>query len=1055
MKKVISYFIKYPVAVNIIIIAFVILGYLGFSSLKSSFFPLTDSKIINIGLAYPGASPEEIEVGVVLLIENNLKGIVGIDRVTSSSSENSAAISVEIDTDYNIDVVLADVKNAVDKVPNYPIGMEPPVVSKVETTAQSINFAISGENIPLATLKNVSRDIETDLLRMKGISQVSLSGFPSEEIEIAVSEDNLRAYNLTFQDVSNAISKANLITTGGSVKTEAEEYLIRANNRQYYADELDNLIVRAQANGTIIRLKDIAVITDKFNENPNASYFNGNSSVIVNVSNTNNEDLISTADKVKTYINEFNESHDNIQLSILRDSSITLNQRTQLLLENAGVGMLLVFIFLALFLKPRLAFWVAFGLPVAFFGMFVFAGYFDVTINVLSLFAMIIVIGILVDDGIVIAENIYSEFEKGKTPIRAAIDGTMQVIPPIVSAILTTVIAFSTFFFLDGRIGEFFGEVAVIVALTLIISLIEALIILPSHIAHSRALTSKQKTFGFNRWAEKVMNLLRDKMYVPTIRFFMENTYTRILGLVIPISLLMITIGAFQGGVIKGTFFPPIASDRVSIELTMPQGTNEKITDSIASVIEKSIWESNTEFSEKQTDNEAVVINVRKNIGPGSAQATLIVNLLPGESRDFSSDEITNDIRDRVGEVYGVESLTFGSGTAFGGKPVSVSLMSNNVEELKLAKLELEEELKKNSLLKDIIDTDPQGIKEIKLNLKENAYLLGLTLSDVMFQVRSGFFGLEAQRFQRGQDEVKVWVRYNREERSSIKNMDQMLISTPNGDKVALSEIAEYTIERGEITINHLEGLREIRIEADLLDIKESASDIIENIKTEIMPSISAKYPTVKALYEGQNREKEKTSNSATSVAPVILLLIYIVIVFTFRSYSQPLMLLLMVPFSFIGVGWGHFIHGFPVNILSMLGIIALIGIMVNDGLVLISKFNRYLKDGIPYNEALIKAGTSRFRAIFLTSLTTIAGLAPLIFETSRQAQFLIPMAISIAYGIGVATVLTLVVLPILLSFSNGIKVNAKWLWTGKKPTNEEVERAIIELEAENEDLDN
>lgn len=1055
MKKVISYFIKYPVAVNIIIIAFFILGVLGYSNLKSSFFPLTDSKIINVNITYPGASPQEVEVGVVLLIENNLKGIVGIDRVTSSSSENSANISVEIDTDYNIDVVLADVKNAVDKVPNYPIGMEPPVVSKVETTAQSINFAISGENIPLATLKKVSRDIEADLLRIKGISQVSLSGFPSEEIEIAVREDNLRAFNLTFMDVSNAISKANLITTGGTVKTEAEEYLIRANNRQYYADELDNLIVRAQENGTIIRLKDIAVITDKFNETPNANYYNGNSSVIVNVSNTNNEDLLSTAENVRNYISEFNDSHNNIKLSITRDSSITLEQRTKLLFENASVGMLLVFIFLALFLKPRLAFWVAFGLPVAFLGMFVFAGFFNVTINVLSLFAMIIVIGILVDDGIVIAENIYSEFEKGKTPIRAAIDGTMQVIPPIVSAILTTVLAFSTFFFLDGRIGEFFGEVAVVVALTLIISLIEALIILPSHIAHSRALTPKQKTFGFNKWAEKVMNTLRDKMYVPTIRFFMENTYTRILGIVIPLSFLLITIGAFKGGIIKGTFFPAIASDRVSIELTMPQGTNERITDSIASVIEESIWKTNAEFSEIQTDNEDVVINVRKNIGPGSAQATLIVNLLPGESRDFSSDEITNDIRDKVGEVYGVESLTFGSGTAFGGKPVSVSLIGNNVEELKLAKIELKEELKKNSLLKDITDTDPQGIKEIKLNLKENAYLLGLTLSDVMFQVRSGFFGLEAQRFQRGQDEVKVWVRYNREERSSIKNMDEMLISTPNGNKVALSEIAEYTIERGEITINHLEGLREIRVEAGLLDIKESATAIIENIQTEIMPNISAKYPSVKALYEGQNREAEKTSSSAILVGPIIIFLIYIVIVFTFRSYSQPLMLLLMVPFSFIGVGWGHYFHGFPVNILSMLGIIALIGIMVNDGLVLISKFNMYLKEGVSYDEALIKAGTSRFRAIFLTSLTTIAGLAPLIFETSRQAQFLIPMAISIAYGIAVATVLTLVVLPILLSFSNGIKVNAFWLWNGKKPTNEEVERAIIELEAENEDLEN
>ncbi|WP_420553695.1 efflux RND transporter permease subunit [Tenacibaculum aiptasiae] len=1052
MKKVIAYFIKYPVAVNIIIIAFVILGFFGYSTLKSSFFPLTNAKFININVAYPGASPQEIEEGVVLKIEDNLKGLVGVDRVTSTSSENAATISVETLKGYDINVVLADVKNAVDKVPNFPTGMEPAVVAKIENIAETISFVVTGDDISLKSLKNIAREIENDIRRIDGISQISISGYPEEEIEIAVRENDLLAYELTFNQVANAVSTANILTTGGSVKTDAEEYLIRANNRSYYGDELDNLVVKADASGRIIRLKDVATVRDIWNETPNRNFYNGNLAVRMQVSNTNSEDLLTSAEKINEYIEKFNAEHDNVKIEVTRDSSITLNQRTELLFKNAWQGMLLVMLFLSLFLRPRLAFWVAAGLPVAFFGMFMLAGYFNITINVLSLFGMIIVIGILVDDGIVISENIYHHYEKGKNPIRAAIDGTMEVVPPIISAISTTVLAFSLFFFLDGNIGEFFGEVATVVALTLILSLVEALIILPAHVAHSKALDRNQKLYKFNKYAEDLMDFMRDKLYAPALKFVLENKF---FGLTIPVALLMLTMGAFEGGIIKGTFFPSIASDRVSVNLTMPQGTNEKITDSIISVIEAKTWEVEKEFTKKYgVEGEPVVENILKQIGPGSAKASLRINLLPGETRSFSSREITNAIREKVGEVYGVETLTFGSGGNFGGSPVSVSLLSNNIAELKAAKTELKEELKKNQDLKDVTDNDPQGIKEIKIQLKENAYLLGLNLNEVMSQIRSGFFGRQAQRFQRGQDEIKVWVRYNKKERSSIKNLDDMRIVTPTGSRIPLSEIASYQIERGEISISHLDGQREIKVEADLKNAQGSATDILTDIQERIMPEISAKYPSVTALYEGQNREASKVSSSAAIVGPVILLLIYIVIVFTFRSYGQPFMLLIMVPFSLIGVAWGHWIHGFAVNILSLLGIIALIGIMVNDGLVLISKFNSYLKEGMEYEEALFAAGKSRFRAIFLTTITTVAGLAPLIFETSRQAQFLIPMAISIAYGIMIATFLTLLTLPILLSISNYSKVYTKWLWTGKRPNREEVERAIKELEAENEELE-
>ena len=394
----------------------------------------------------------------------------------------------------------------------------------------------------------------------------------------------------------------------------------------------------------------------------------------------------------------------------------------------------------------------------------------------------------------------------------------------------------------------------------------------------------------------------------------------------------------------------------------------------------------------------------------------------------------------------------FGSGGNFGGSPVSISFLGNNITELKAVKTALKERLENNVLLKDVTDNDPAGIKEIRIKLNETAYALGLNLRTVMTQVRAGFFGSQAQRFQRGQDEIRVWIRYNRENRSSIKSLDNMRILIPNGDRVPLKEIASYEIARGDVAINHLEGRREIQVSADIKDPKKTSStDIMDEIENEIMPEILAKYPTVTPSFEGQNREFSKLNDSLKPVGLIVLLLIYIVIAFTFRSYSQPLLLLFLIPLSLPAVAWGHWIHDFPVNILSMLGIIALIGIMVNDGLVLIGKFNNNLREGMTYDNALYEAGRARFRAIFLTSITTVAGLAPLIFEESRQAQFLIPMAISIAYGIGFATILTLIVLPIFLSFSNSVKKTIKWLWTGKQVTKEEVERVTREQNLSNE----
>lgn len=1013
--------------------------------MNSSFFPLADAKTIQITVAYPGASPAEVEEGIVEKIERNLKGIGGIDRVSSISQENSASIIIETLSDFDINIILDEVKNAVDKIPSFPKTIEPPVIESILPTRAAISFIVTGKDIPLRILKAHAQDVEDDLLRNKGISQIELSGFPDEEIEVAISEERMRGYDLTFEEVAQSVSEANIVLSGGSIKTEDEEFLIRADNKGYMAGELKDIVVKSSLNGSKVYLRDIAILRDSFEESPDRLFYNGQQAVQIDVKNSNSEDLIGSVETVKEYISDFNAAHDNIQLTETFNTADLVQDRISLLLENALVGMVLVLIILSFFLRPTVALWVAFGLPISFFGMFVLLPNYGVTLNMLSMFGMILVIGILVDDGIVIAENIYSRREKGDNPFKAAVLGTIDVLKPILSAIATTILAFSVFFFLDGQIGDFFEDIAVVITLTLLVSLIEALLILPSHLAHSKDMKDIGKVSKFNQYGEQFMTYLRDKVYSPVYQKSLQN---RFLSFSVILFLFLLTLGAISGGLIKLTFFPTNASDQIVTTINTPKGTSEQITDSIASYVEDKVWEINTDLGSNEVGESHVKATIKR-LGPESSTSTVIINLSPSETRSISSVAITDRIRKAVGELSLVEKLTFNSGSNVGGAPISMSLQGKDINKINKAKALVFEELKKNPNVKDITDSSPKGIKEINLKLKQNAQLLGLSYSGLMNQVRNAFFGNEVQRIQRGQDEVKIWVRYKRENRSSINDIGSIEIKTPNG-RVPLSQVATYTIERGETAINHLDGMREVTIEADIANPKISSTEIMRDLRTRVASDIQSKYPEVKVTAEGQNREASKIADSAAAVFPAILFLIYVVIVFAFRSFSQPLILLALVPFSLIGAAWGHYLHGFSMSILSYLGIIGLIGIVVNDGLVFTNKFNSFLKEGLPYDEALYETGRARFRAIFLTSVTTIAGLAPLMLERSLQAQFLIPMAISIAYGIAVATILTLFLLPIFLSVVNDTKVLVRQLRTGKKPTREEVERAIKELKVEN-----
>jgi multidrug efflux pump subunit AcrB len=1052
MKSLITYFYRYPVAGDLITVTLLIAGLIGMKSITSNFFPETDSKIISIQLVYPGASPEEIEEGIVIKIEDNLKGVAGIDQVKSVSRENSAAITVEVKDAGETDEILQDVKNAVDRISSFPVGMEPPVIFKQEQINFVISFAINGE-VNLETLKSYARQIEIELRSKELISQVELSGFPPQEIEIGLDEEKVRALGLSFDEVSRAIRTANIETTGGKVKGRDEELIIRGRFKEYYAKDLGDIVVRANPDGRIIRLNEIAVISDRWSEdNPSRSSFNGRPSVVVTVNNLIGEDMLTIADEVKDFITSWNEKDHPVRLDIIRDGSIVLNQRIDLLVSNGIVGFILVLVLLALFLNTRLAFWVALSIPVSFAGMFVVAHLIGLTINVISLFGMILVVGILVDDGIVIAENIYSHHEKGKSRFRASVDGTLEVLPSVVSAVLTTVIAFSAFFFLEGRLGEVFVEMAKVVIITLVVSLIEGAFILPAHVGHSKSMNRDKKPGKLEVVMKKFLAFLRDRMYAPSLNFAMNN---RLFTFLSAVSLfIIIVIGGMSSGIVKSTFFPFIETDNINVTLQMFAGTRETITQQTLDRMEEAVWEVNAELKSKREDSLDVVLGIDKRIGPTSYDGSLNIILLDGETRNMRVLEITAMIRQKIGPVYGVENLTFGAFSPF-GKAVSVSLLGNDLDELDAAMKELKSALTQLTDIRDVVDNSQQGLKELMVSLKPKAYLLGLTEQDILNQLRQGFFGQEVQRLQRGIDEVRVWVRYKESDRNQISDLEDIRIRTADGRQFPLADLAELKEERGIVAINHLYGQREMQISADIASPSVSASDVMSNIRNVILPPILSKYPTVRASYEGQNREQLKSQKSIGQVMPLIFGLMLLVIIITFRSVWQGVFVFLLIPFGMIGVTLGHGIHAAQISLFSILGVIALIGILVNDALVFVAAYNQNLKEGMKVREAVLEAGLSRFRPILLTSVTTIAGLAPLILNKSFQAQFLIPMAISLAYGLLVITFLTLLILPVYLLFLNDMRVWIVWLWTGKKPSQESVEPAVKEanrLAHENED---
>lgn len=1053
MRKILETFVKYPFYANMIVVVVLLAGVFSYLNMKKAFFPERPTRMIYVSVSYPGASPKEMEEGITVRIEEAIRGIPGIKEMNSSSSENSCRVTIEATGEFDIDVTLQEVKNAVDGITSMPAGAERPIVYKNRSMSPAIRLGLSGD-ADLMTLKLLAYQIEDDFLASGKMSQISISGFPSTEISVEVSEENLLRYGITLQDISTAISRNNRDVSGGEIRNDNYTLIIRSRNRTLNPTQLSGIIIRTQDNGKVVSIGDVANVHYQFQDTPRGTWINGYPGISISVNKLITEDLEEISDYVKDYAKKFNSEHDNAEILVTFDFLDMLLSRLELLINNGLVGLLLVVIALALFLSFRLSLWVAWGIPSAFLAMFVVASMYGITINMISLFGMILVVGILVDDGIVIGENIFTHFEQGKNPMRAAIDGTMEVLPAIITSVSTTIVAFTPILLVTGQM-EFMFEMAFVVVVSLGFSLFEAFFVLPAHVGtpHILKRKSEHESFGnkIRDRLENFMYFLRERSYGKILKFILKH---RVIALFVPLALLIITFGLFKGGIIKTTFFPNIPPDDFNVNIAFTPGEGEKQTYEYLLKFEKLIWEVNDDLKKDYNDTANFVNYTFLSMGSsfdgqesGSHAGHISVNIRNMEGSEMSSFDIASRVREKIGTVPEVDRLSI-SGRNRWGKPISVSLLGDNMEQLKSARDSLMKELNTMSDLTEVMDNNPLGAQEVRIKLKPKAFILGLDQTSILSQVRNGFFGAQSQRIQQGKDEVRIWVRYPKFDREQLGQMENMKIQTAKGS-FPLNELVSYEIERGPVSIKHYNGKKEIRVEADVVNPDMPVVQLLESVENNILPKLLAQFPGLRYEFQGQQKMASESGNTMGKFFIPAFFIIAIIIMIQFRSFGQGMIVMALIPLGYIGSIWGHMIHDIPVSILSIWGMVALSGVIVNDSVVFLQKYNSLLLQGLKVKEAAFQAGLARFRPIVLTTITTTIGLFPIVLETSRQAQFLVPMALALAYGVLFGTFFILVFFPVIILFLNDVKVFWRWVVTGEKVTQESVEKVIINQKRE------
>ena len=1064
MKGLVAWFASNGVVANLLMVMILVGGALSLPEIRKEVFPEFSTDLISVSVVYPGAAPEEVEEGICIRIEESVQSLAGVKRITSTASEGMGIVNVEILEGTDARELLDDVKGRVDAISTFPEEAEQPVIQEFIVRNQVINIAVSGP-ADERTLKRVAEQVRDEVVSLPGITQAELSSARPYEVSIEVSEEALLRHGLSFDQVAQAVRRSSLDLPGGSVRTEAGEILLRTKSQAYVGEEFRQLTLLSRPDGTRVLLGDVAQVVDGFAETDQVARFDGQPAILVQVFRVGRQSALEIAAAVREYVKQKQlQLPEGLTLTTWKDDSRILRSRLDLLIKNGLAGLALVVLTLTLFLRVGLAFWVSLGIPISFMGCLLALPHLDVSINLISLFAFIVVLGIVVDDAIVVGENIFSQYEQGKPKLRAVIDGTHEVMIPVFFAVATTVAAFSPLLMIEGTTGKIMRVIPLVVLPTLVFSLVESLLILPHHLSHlrrSKRLRKRGLSGLWNRFQDLISRQLKrfvKRVYEPLLSAAVEWRYlTAALG----VSTLVLVVGLILGGRIKFNFFPPVEADNVMAFLTMPQGTPAEVTARAMRKVERaaSLLREDLDSSSQGDGSASIFRHVLTSVGEqptrvlqnrqsgnvsrftGAHLGEVNIELAPSEERPrapdgtlISSTEIANRWRELTGTIPDAVELSYSASIFAAGAPINVQFSGPDLDHLQEAARRLKLKLNEYAGVYDIADSFRAGKQEIQLKIHPAAESLGLTQADLARQIRQAFYGEEVQRIQRGRDEVKIMVRYPSDRRRSLGQMEGMRIRTPAGGEVPFSVVADSELSRGFAAIRRVDRNRSVSVTAEVDTQQANSNEILAELERDYLPSLLRQFPGLTYSLEGEQEQQKETVSGLMEGFGMALAAIFALLAIPLRSYFQPLLIMSAIPFGLVGAFLGHKILGMDLSILSIFGIVALAGVVVNDSLILVDFVNRQRRAGVPLRESILKAGSARFRPIFLTSVTTFAGLTPLLLETSLQAQFLIPMAVSLAFGVVFASPVILLLVPCTYMILEDLGRSVRWL-LGRPPT--------------------
>lgn len=1034
------------VAANLLMLVLVVGGLLTTGRIRQQVFPDFELDVISVSVAYPGASPEEVEQGIILPLEEAVRGVDGIKEVRSSANEGLASVTCELLLGADADKALADVKSAVDRITSFPLDAEEPIVNRPQLRNKVITVIAFGDASE-ANLRHLAEDVREDLLAFPNITTVELTGIRPLEIAVEIPQENVRRYGLTHTDVANAIRSASIDLPAGAVRTRRGEVLLRTTERRDFGAEFNDIVVRSNPDGTRVTVADVGQVIDGFAEVDLKALYEGQPAVLVDVYRVGEQTPLDIAATVKEYVAEQEpQLPAGVHFATWRDRSELFADRVDLLRRNAILGLILVLLCLGLFLEIRLAFWVTLGIPISFTGALLFMPLAGGSINMISLFAFILTLGMVVDDAIVVGEAIYTKTTQGITGMRAAVEGVREVSAPVIFSILTSCIFFAPLLFVPGTMGKFFMQIPIVVILVLLISLVESLLVLPAHLGHNsgritpvwwfatagvgllmRLLASWPWLSRGQQRFSRLVEWLIQYTYAPTLRVALRHRY---LTAAVCVAILIGAVGLVMGGRVQMTFFPKVEVDIVSAELTMPFGTPVEETERV----QRDMLAASDRVLTRLSPNGDVARGRFAIVGgfgggggdaqSGSHLAEVAVNLVPTDERPFSARQFADAWREELGDIPGVETISFRYSTgAGGGADIAFELSHPDLDVLERAAAQLAEGLARYAGAEDINDGFSAGKEQLDFTLTPAARAMGITETLLARQVRDAFFGAEAVRQQRGRDELRVYVRRPLDERQSLADLERFVVRSPDGGEIPLSEAAEIRRNRSYTSIRRLDGRRQVNVTAEVA-AGANAGRIVSLANAELVPEVQAAFPDLSIARGGQQRSQDEALSALRDGMILAFFAMYALMAIAFRSYIQPLIVATAIPFGVVGAIGGHALMQYDISLMSFMGGVALSGVVVNDSLIMVSAINGYRAEGMDVFSAVTAGGTRRFRPILLTSLTTFFGLTPMILETSVGARFLIPMAVSLGFGVLFATFITLVLVPSLYLMTE----DAKWL---------------------------